>query len=46
MNKSVVLNSVLALLFIFLAFKIDWLFLIGAVILMIINQKMLLKNKK
>jgi hypothetical protein len=46
MNKLVVFNSTVALILIILSFTVDWLFLIGAVILMIINQKILIKNKK
>lgn len=45
MKKLVVLNSIIALILIYLAFKIDWLFLAGAVLLMIINQKLLLNKK-
>lgn len=46
MNKMVVFNSVAALVLIILSFTIDWFFLIGAVILMLINQRILIKNKK
>ncbi|MBU2612700.1 MAG: hypothetical protein KKB62_03195 [Nanoarchaeota archaeon] len=46
MNKLVVFNSIVALILIILSFTVDWLFLIGAVILMIVNQKILIKNKK
>ncbi len=47
-NLKVFLFSLIALVFIFLAFAINWLFLIGAVILMLLNQKELFnqKNKK
>ncbi|MCR4327317.1 MAG: hypothetical protein NUV46_01930 [Nanoarchaeota archaeon] len=44
MNKIVVFNSLIALTFVYLAFRIDWLFLIGAVVLMIVNQRILLKK--
>ncbi len=44
-NIKVVVLSIIALVFIFLAFRFDWLFLIGAVIIMIINQRELLKKK-
>jgi len=44
-NKKVVLFSIIALVFIILAIAIDWLFIIMAVILMIINQKELMKKK-
>ena len=45
-SKKVVILSIIALGCIFLAFKIDWLFLIPAVIIMLINQKELIKKKK
>jgi hypothetical protein len=44
-NLKVVLFSILALGFLVLTFLIDWLFIIGAVILMILNQKELMKKK-
>lgn len=44
-NLKVVVFSILALICIALAFLVDWLFLIGAIILMILNQKELIKNK-
>ena len=43
-NKKVVIYSILALGFIYLTFTVDWLFIIGAVILMILNQKSLMKK--
>jgi len=43
-NKKVVFNSLIALVFIFLTFTVDWLFIIPAVILLIINQKELMKK--
>jgi len=45
-NKKVVLLSIIALICIVLAITIDWLFLIPAVIIMLINQKELIKKKK
>jgi len=45
-NKKVVFFSILALGFLALTFLIDWLFIIGAVILMYMNQKELIKPKK
>jgi len=45
-NKKVVVLSVIALGCIVLAIVIDWLFLVPAVIIMLINQKELLKKKK
>lgn len=45
-NPTVVLNSLIAIGFVILGFIINWLFIIPAVILMIINQKLLLSNKK
>lgn len=44
-NPKVVIYSLIALIFIALTFLVDWLFLIGAVILMILNQKELIKNR-
>jgi hypothetical protein len=45
MNKKVVLFSIIALGFLALTFFVDWLFIIGAVILMYLNQKELMKKK-
>lgn len=45
MNKKVVILSIIALGFLALTFLIDWLFIIGAVIITIINQKELMKKK-
>ena len=45
-NLKVVILSIIALICIVLAVVIDWLFLIPAVIIMLINQKELLKKKK
>ncbi len=46
MNKQVVFNSILALVFVVLTFKVDWLFIIGAVILIYLNQKILMGKPK
>ena len=43
-NKKVVFFSIIALGFLVLTFTVDWVFIIGAVILMILNQKELLKK--
>lgn len=45
MNLKVVLLSIVALGFMALTFLVDWLFIIGAVIIMFINQKELMKKK-
>jgi len=45
MNKKVVILSLIALGFIALTFLVDWIFIIGAVIIMIINQRELLGKK-
>jgi len=45
MNWKVFSLSVLALIFVALAFWIDWLFLIGAVIIMFVNQRLLFSKK-
>jgi hypothetical protein len=44
-NIKVFLLSLIALVCIVLAFLIDWLFLIPAVIIMLINQRILLSKK-
>lgn len=44
-NWKVVIFSVLALGFITLTFLVDWLFIIGAVIFMTLNQRELMKGK-
>ena len=43
-NPKVVFNSLLALGFLVLTFTVDWLFIIPAVILMLINQKEIMKK--
>lgn len=45
MNKKVICFSILALGFLALTYLIDWLFIIGAVILVYFNQRDLLKKK-
>jgi len=45
-NLKVVLLSLVAIVFLYLAFVVDWLFIIGAVVIMFFNQKELMKNKK
>lgn len=46
-NPRVVIYSIIALGFIALAFFLkEWLFIIGAVVLMILNQRELIKKKK
>jgi len=42
-NPKVVLYSLIALVFLALAFFVDWLFIIGAVVLMLLNQRELMK---
>lgn len=44
-SKKVVIYSILALGFLALTFFVDWYFIIGAVVLMILNQKELAKKK-
>mgnify|MGYP001594694944 CR=1 FL=1 len=44
MKKIVVINSVIALIFVVLSFLVHWLFIIPAVILLIINQRELIKK--
>lgn len=44
-NKKVVIYSLIALGFIVLTFTVDWLFIIPAVILLLINQKELMKKR-
>jgi|TARA_Y100000034_G_scaffold74012_1_gene88962 hypothetical protein len=44
-NSKVVMYSILALGFLVLTFLVDWIFIIGAVVLMYLNQKELMKKK-
>jgi len=43
-NWIVVISSILAIGFLILTFTVDWLFIIGAVILMFVNQRELFKK--
>lgn len=43
-NPKVVLFSLIAIIFLVLTFLVDWLFIIGAVILLYLNQKELMKK--
>lgn len=45
-NPRVVIFSLLALACIVLTFAVNWAFLIGAIILMLLNQRELMKKKK
>ena len=45
MNVKIVVYSLVALVFLVLMFRVDWLFIIPAVILMILNQRELMKKK-
>lgn len=45
-NPKVILYSVIALGFMVLTFLVDWIFILGAVILMYLNQKELMKKNK
>jgi len=42
-NKKVIVYSLIALICLVLTFKIDWLFIVPAVILMWLNQRELIK---
>jgi len=44
-NPKVVLLSIIGLIFIILSFLVDWFFIFGAVIVIIWNQKQLMKKK-
>ena len=44
-NWKVVIFSLLALGFLVLTFLVDWLFIIGAVVFMFLNQKELMHKK-
>jgi hypothetical protein len=44
-RRKVVIYSFIALGFLALTFLVDWLFIIGAVVFMILNQKELMKRK-
>jgi len=45
-NLKVIIFSIIALGFLALTFFVDWIFIIGAVILVFLNQKELMKKKK
>ena len=44
-NKKVIAYSIIAIIFLALTFLVDWLFIIGAVIMMWLNQKEIMKKK-
>jgi len=44
-NKKVVFYSIIALICLYLGFTLHWMFVIPAVIIMIINQKELMKKR-
>ncbi len=44
-NIKIIIFSILAIGFLVLTFKVDWIFIIGAVILMLLNQRELMKKK-
>ena len=46
MNIKVIFFSILALGFLVLTYFVDWLFIIGAVILIYLNKKELMKKNK
>jgi hypothetical protein len=45
-NPKVVAYSLIALVFLALTFFVDWIFIIGAVILMFMNQREIMGKKK
>ena len=45
-NPKVVIFSIFALGFLVLTVLVDWIFIIGAVVLMILNQRELMEKKK
>ncbi len=44
-SPKVVVYSIIALIFLYLTFAVDWIFIIGAAILMFLNQKELMKKR-
>ena len=44
-NLKVVVYSLIALGFIALTFLVDWIFIVGAVVLIYLNQKEIMKKK-
>ena len=45
-NIKVVIYSIIALGFLALTFLVDWMFIIGAVVMMFLNQRELMGKKK
>jgi hypothetical protein len=45
-NWKIIIFSLFALGFLALTFLVDWLFIIGAVVFMLLNQKELMKKRK
>lgn len=41
-NYKVIVYSLIAIIFLVLTFTVDWLFIIGAVVMMLLNQKELM----
>jgi len=46
MNKKIVILSIIALIFMALTYFVDWIFIIGAVVILYLNQKELMKKKE
>jgi len=44
-NKKVVSYSLIAILFLVLTYLVDWIFIIGALIMVFLNQKELMRKK-
>jgi len=45
-NIKIIIYSIIAFIFLGLMFLVDWLFIIGAVIMMYLNQRELMKRDK
>lgn len=45
-NYKIIVYSLIALGFVALTFLVDWIFIVGAIVLMYLNQKELNKRKK
>jgi len=43
-NPRVVIYSIIALGFVYLTFAVDWIFIVGAAVLIYLNQKELMKK--
>jgi hypothetical protein len=43
-NYKIIINSIIALGFFALSFLVNWMFIIGAVVMIYLNQKELIKN--